>query len=204
MVRMNQTKTLHVALFGVTLYKGEHPKWARLPSRLNRWRKDVYHWFLYRLDPGHRAYWNPRLFSPRYTDPDTVMLHGMMHALGLYIKEAGGVERLEKFTRELEGEEDPNNKSPHQAAAQREALTIWHWWTVDRLEREKRHEEGLDEFRGWRFNEERKKMTEEERAAHITRTRRFLREWRQREAADEALVDEMILRLVEIRGFLWR
>lgn len=89
--------------------------------------KDTKYWFLYRLHPGYRGYWNvyPKTLKPGYNDPDELLLHANMHILCDFYE----------FTT-TKGHTDWQYDERHQNYFN-QMKTIYEYWTIERPNKEK-------------------------------------------------------------------
>lgn len=176
----------------------EHPIWYfllhTLPTELSvLWRRLVTEpiwWVKYRLLPRHRYHLVPTGDKPGYADQLHRMLGVNMQLLKDYIEEAGGVDELEDWTRQL------RNIQYGEAQAEAQAIfaRIYRWWTEWRPVREETERELLHWWSECRGNMDDEPSEEAEERIEML--------WAFEEAAWEE-DQEMLHLLVENRGDLW-
>lgn len=162
--------------------------------------------------------------EPGYYDPDYRMLCACFALLCHYVEvEMGGVEKMDQFTSELRTQGEPLTDETlvaDQADNQSEAAKLYHWWKVDRPAREARVEELTQDLYGrpwgkktaesdhyWRDSDEiviAKGQTvfgplEPPRAGDREKHDE-LRQLQNREFGED---QDMLHRLIDIRGSLW-
>lgn len=169
-------------------------------------------WIRYRIDPKHRYHMIDTRLKPNYYDIDHLMLHGMFSLLRRYVEEENeGVDELEKWGNDLlSRKRDPHTGDVDERQGRREieAAALYRWWMEERPRMIERSDELLHELygdNGIMFHEvdnadgtieyRRRELSKEEQAAHDE-----LKEVDTRLADEE---QEMLHRLVDIRGHLW-
>lgn len=201
-------------VFGRAVYgRGERPLVRRAYRFFSRIR-DAKYAVMYRVMPKHQYHIVRTDLEPGYYDQDTRILHACMACLKTYVEiECGGADKLTKFSGDLRQEAASGAIEPSeglivsQASSQDEAVAIYRWWTIERPRDQARERELLHELYGNRplktkeaehpdlveivvdeFEDEAKRKHDEHRALQ----RKICR--------DE---NEMLIRLMKIRGSLW-
>lgn len=92
---------------------------------------DLKWWLNYRFNPNHKYHLIDTKLSPSYYDIDTIMLHGMFALLDRYVdEEHDGVDSLEEWGKELCLSSD--GMSAHyshvQGEKELEAVALYRWW----------------------------------------------------------------------------
>lgn len=184
------------SVFWVSIYGSNHreklwfkltiePLW-RIGCALHRARL----WVLYRTHPRHKFHLVDTGLKPGYYDQDILILHACMSLLGNYIKWHGGLEDLDRFSRDLRAHPDqnaPEGLDASQADQQDEATAIYRWWTIERPQAHAAHKQD-----GMRvFGRESKPLPGEADAYH------------NQDLALDAKDQEMLHRLIDIRPGLW-
>lgn len=97
--------------------------------KIRRKITDIKWWILHRVHPKHRYHVVKLNLEPGYYDPDARILYAVMSIVSDFVKDHGGIEKLEEFTKELEQEEEfiPIN----QISSQKEVAIIYRWWTEE-------------------------------------------------------------------------
>lgn len=151
--------------------------------------KDTKYWFLYRLHPSYRVYWNiqPKTLTPGYYDPDWQYLHCSMHIL---------CEFYEYTT--TRGSTDWSADERHQSALST-IKEIYDWWTIERIGHQneisqlykKCHDIDLDEILG---------ETPTEKAKY---NRSIYDQINEIESVIDEQDTKVLHKLVDIRHFMW-
>jgi hypothetical protein len=174
--------------------------------------RNIYWWVRHRVDPSHRYHVVRTGLKPGYYDVDTLMLHSCMALLCRYVEhEREGEESLQKWIDELiEMSQDPEEQWPEGCIEsykkEMEALTIYRWWKYQ-LPYDKKCEEYLLNlcYSGEMFHRE----LQEDGTVKVTRIpptpeEQFNLDWHEAlEYKIEHDEQEMLHRLIEIRGCLW-
>ena len=206
-------------LFGIGVYGDHHGKWWHTYLFMPIWSVgrggyEAQLWFNYRFNPKHQYHLINTGLEPGYYDVDTLMLNGCFALLKRYVEqEMGGVEKMDAFTKDPEGREEPvSNGTPtaDQASSQSEASKLYRWWTVERPADLARDEELVHRLYGkdglirmhteptpdGKFHN----VGFEERTAEAKVVRA---EHRALEAKIHKDAQDMLHRLIDIRGGLW-
>lgn len=197
------------AIFGISVWGGHHGKWWHswfvmplygLASRLDR----AIWWVRYRVEPKHRYHVVNTGLEPGCWDEDTLMLNACFVLLGSYIKQMGGIEKIEEFNIELGSDEHGSGQAQRQA----EAVALWRWWTVKRPADLKREEELLHLCYGGGYkltsiptdNPKLRQVVFPERSAE---SQQLADEHRALELLIHEEEQSMLHRLIDIRSSLW-
>lgn len=205
-------------VFGVSVYGASSEAWwhkamirpaYRVFYRLDR----IQDWFLYRLHPKHRYHLVDTGLEPGYYDADELMLHACFSLLCRYVERGmGGDIRLEHWAETLKSEPDKNAPAGwqvQQGELESEAVVLYRWWKVKRPADIKRKEELLHHLYSGRRGAELfvddeetglkryqpPKWEDSEDAMHA--------EMRALEETIDREEQEMLHRLIDIRGGLW-
>lgn len=185
------------------------------------------YWLRYRNPFGRHQYHlvNTRL-EPGYYDVDQLMLHANFALLRRYVEdECGGVDKLDEWTDELRGprrDRDEMGMGPSldaQASRQSEASILYRWWTeklpeLERREREAmmagyhrrkvlRYEAADDLVVGEKRIKVKRPVYEKEPPDVLAAREAARDEHRRLEEQIRTEEQEMLHRLIDIRGSLW-
>lgn len=188
--------------------------WNRVAYRLERGMD----WVKNRTLPNHKLHLVNTGLEPGYYDPDQRMLHACFALLIYHVEqEVGGLDKLDAWTTSMVAKPDPNapdGLQERQVEAQSETSKLYRWWTIDRPAREARQEELTHDLyeRPWGLH----KLETPHEVAGIQVTegygpleppregdkekREELHEIMSREYSED---NEMLKRLIDIRGSLW-
>jgi hypothetical protein len=132
--------------------------------------KNIIYWFKYRFHPKYWQYWliKPKTLGIGYYDPDTLMLHSCMHLL------------VEFFEYQLDRSHVEWFHDDDHAHAFKEMKAIYEWWTIERVELERKIDNDYSDESKYSYDE----------------THYFSNILHHRE-------QEMLHRLINIRRFMW-
>jgi hypothetical protein len=151
---------------------------------ISRWlikASNISDWLRYRFDPTRRYHMVNTSLEPNYYDVDTRMLHACMSLLVYYIEEeCGGTAVLDAWNADNECDPDEN---------QAEALEIYRWWTIERTAKHKHDEVWLMKLFGDVHNPDLSLGT--------------AKEYHDYEDQLDKDDDDMLIRLMKIRRYLW-
>ena len=202
-------------VLGYSIYGDGVPLWIKATHRLLRHSSNGIWWLRHRFVPKHRYNLVCTGLKPGYYDHDTRMLHACFVLLGEYIEEEGGELKLRDWSAELRSRPDPNapeGMDNAQADKQDEAVTLWHWWKIEKPADEKRRDEMCHELFGGTNARRLKKVEgkiDGEELYEMKAPERSL-EWKEKykifRALDEKIHSDeqtMLHRLIDIRQGLW-
>lgn len=164
----------------------------------------------HRFHPRHRYNMIKTGLPPGYYDVDTLMLHGCFSLLCRYVEdECGGADDLLKWTKDLMSNPDhnaPDGCLENQANGQLKALELYLWWKHELPAMKKRRNDLMDILYSSPIVTEpvegsnllrvvRRNLTDEDVALHS--------ELDEIKTRIEKESDEMLHRLIKIRGGLW-
>jgi hypothetical protein len=167
-------------------------------------------WLEYRLNPKHRYHLIDSKLEPGYHDVDTLILHGCFSLLCRYVElEHDGAEKLTEWAERLKTEPDKNAPEGWQTAQgvrESEAVALYRWWKFEKPAEQVEYDRMLNHLYG------RKRSTKTDANGHKVWS--VDEPWTEADSAmnDEmrALEDkmnrdeqEMLKRLIDVRGSLW-
>lgn len=184
-------------VFGFIEKSRLHDRLQSAVRRAFRRGRDLRWWIQHRIDPRHRYHVIWTGLEPNYYDIDTLMLHGMFSLLRRYVEgEMGGVEQIEEFNRELRAPSEHSisagtvEMEAAQADRQGEAVALYQWWTIQRPADVQRIDLLIDLLYG-----------DDRPAGERAETMRA-ELWALEQKSDRE-DQEMLHRLIDIRGSLW-
>lgn len=167
--------------------------------------RDIRYWFYYRFTRAGRDLWTIQMPEPGYYDEDHLLYEAVFLCLDKYIRNStgwpngagkyGNMEEYKKFSEELLEEPDKNAPEGLQSGQGKRQLTyleIWEWWKFKRPARKAAKDKELMAIFGRPKDSKDPPITKERYEA-----------FRAEERAIEIEEDEMIKRLIDIRGGLW-